>query len=44
MRGAVTLAAALSLATDIPGRSFILASAFAVIVVNVLLQGMTLTR
>ena len=42
MRGAVTLAAALSLATDFPGRSFILASAFAVIVVTVLLQGMTL--
>jgi CPA1 family monovalent cation:H+ antiporter len=42
MRGAVTLAAALSLPMEFPGRDLILASAFGVILVTVLLQGTTL--
>ena len=42
MRGVVTLAAALSLPSGFPGRDFILASAFAVILVTVLVQGTTL--
>lgn len=42
MRGVVTLAAALSLPTSLPGRDFVLASAFAVIVLTVLVQGTTL--
>lgn len=42
MRGAVTLAAALSLPIDFPGRDLILASAFGVILVTVLVQGTTL--
>ena len=39
MRGVVTLAIALSLPDAMPGRDFILASAFAVILVTVLVQG-----
>ncbi|WP_237481550.1 Na+/H+ antiporter [Lichenibacterium dinghuense] len=39
MRGVVTLAIALSLPDEMPGRDFILASAFAVILVTVLVQG-----
>lgn len=42
MRGVVTLAAALSLPIDFPGRDIILASAFGVILVTVLIQGTTL--
>ncbi|MFD0934841.1 cation:proton antiporter, partial [Methylobacterium trifolii] len=42
MRGVVTLAIALSLPAAMPGRDFILAAAFAVILVTVLLQGTTL--
>ncbi|MDB5552139.1 MAG: Na+/H+ antiporter nhaP [Rhizobium sp.] len=42
MRGVVTLAAALSLPTEVPGRDFVLLSSFAVILVTVLLQGTTL--
>jgi monovalent cation/hydrogen antiporter len=42
MRGVVTLAVALSIPADLPGRDFILVAAFAVILVTVLLQGTTL--
>lgn len=42
MRGVVTLTGALSLPADFPGRDVILVSAFAVIIVTVLLQGSTL--
>jgi len=42
MRGVVSLAAALSLPESFPGRDFILATTFAVILVTVLLQGATL--
>ena len=42
MRGMVSLAAALALPDRFPGRDFILASAFAVILVTVLVQGTTL--
>ena len=42
MRGVVTLAVALSVPADLPGRDFILVAAFAVILVTVLLQGTTL--
>ena len=42
MRGAVTLAAALSLPGGFPGRDLVLVSAFAVILVTVLVQGTTL--
>jgi CPA1 family monovalent cation:H+ antiporter len=42
MRGVVTLAVALSVPADLPGRDFILVAAFAVILVTVLLQGATL--
>lgn len=42
MRGVVTLAAALSLPVSLPGRDFILVSAFAVILITVLVQGTTL--
>ncbi len=42
MRGVVTLAIALSLPDAMPGRDFILASAFAVILVTVLVQGTTM--
>ena len=42
MRGVVTLAAALSLPAELPGRDFVLLSSFAVILVTVLLQGTTL--
>lgn len=42
MRGVVTLAAALSLPMAFPGRDLILASAFGVILVTVLVQGTTL--
>ena len=42
MRGVVTLAAALSLPLSLPGRDLVLVSAFAVILVTVLLQGTTL--
>jgi monovalent cation/hydrogen antiporter len=42
MRGVVTLAAALSLPVTLPGRDLVLVSAFAVILVTVLLQGTTL--
>jgi CPA1 family monovalent cation:H+ antiporter len=42
MRGVVTLAAALSLPVSLPGRDIVLVSAFAVILVTVLLQGTTL--
>ncbi|MEJ1976789.1 MAG: Na+/H+ antiporter [Acetobacteraceae bacterium] len=42
MRGVVSLAAALSLPGAFPGRDFILATTFAVILVTVLLQGTTL--
>ncbi len=42
MRGVVSLAIALSLPTDMPGRDFILLSTFAVILVTVLVQGSTL--
>lgn len=42
MRGVVTLAIALALPVDFPGRDLILVSAFAVILVTVLVQGTTL--
>ena len=42
MRGVVTLAVALSVPADMPGRDFMLVAAFAVILVTVLLQGTTL--
>ncbi len=42
MRGVVSLAAALSLPEAFPGRDFILATSFLVILVTVLLQGATL--
>ncbi|WP_298396827.1 Na+/H+ antiporter [Sphingobium sp.] len=42
MRGVVTLAVALSVPEDFPGRDFILVTAFAVIIGTVLLQGTTL--
>ncbi len=42
MRGVVTLAVALSVPADVPGRDFMLVAAFAVILVTVLLQGTTL--
>ncbi len=42
MRGVVSLAAALSLPEPFPGRDFILATTFAVILVTVLVQGATL--
>ncbi|OLP62549.1 Na+/H+ antiporter [Xaviernesmea oryzae] len=44
MRGVVTLALALSLPQDFPGRDFILVMAFAVILGTVLIQGTTLGR
>jgi CPA1 family monovalent cation:H+ antiporter len=42
MRGVVTLAVALSAPATLPGRDFMLVTAFAVILVTVLLQGTTL--
>jgi len=42
MRGVVTLAVALSVPADFPGRDFILTASFAVIIGTVLLQGTTL--
>jgi monovalent cation/hydrogen antiporter len=42
MRGVVTLAVALSVPPDMAGRDFLLVTAFAVILVTVLLQGTTL--
>jgi CPA1 family monovalent cation:H+ antiporter len=42
MRGVVSLAAALALPDDFPGRDFVLATTFAVILVTVLIQGATL--
>ncbi len=42
MRGVVSLAAALSLPASFPGRDFILAMSFAVILATVLIQGATL--
>jgi Na+/H+ antiporter len=42
MRGVVTLAVALSVPADLPGRDFILVAAFAVIQMTVLVQGTTL--
>ena len=42
MRGVVSLAAALALPQDFPGRDFLLATTFAVILVTVLVQGATL--
>lgn len=42
MRGVVTLAVALSVPADFPGRDFMLVAAFAVILVTVLVQGTTL--
>jgi Na+/H+ antiporter len=42
MRGVVSLAAALALPEQFPGRDFILATTFAVILVTVLVQGATL--
>jgi CPA1 family monovalent cation:H+ antiporter len=42
MRGMVSIAAALALPDSFPGRDFILASAFAVVLVTVLVQGTTL--
>jgi Na+/H+ antiporter len=42
MRGVVSLAAALALPQDFPGRDFILATTFVVILVTVLVQGSTL--
>jgi CPA1 family monovalent cation:H+ antiporter len=42
MRGVVTLAVALSVPADLPGRDFLLVAAFAVILITVLVQGMTL--
>ncbi|WP_114228135.1 MULTISPECIES: Na+/H+ antiporter [Sphingomonas] len=42
MRGVVTLAVALTLPADFPGRDFILVAAFAVILMTVVVQGSTL--
>jgi CPA1 family monovalent cation:H+ antiporter len=42
MRGVVTLAVALSVPESMPGRDFLLVTAFAVILVTVLIQGTTL--
>ena len=42
MRGVVTLAVALSVPATMPGRDFILVTAFAVILITVLVQGTTL--
>jgi CPA1 family monovalent cation:H+ antiporter len=42
MRGVVTLAVALSVPADFPGRDFMLVAAFGVILGTVLVQGMTL--
>ena len=42
MRGVVTLAVALSLPAEFPGRDFIIATSFLVIMVTVLIQGVTL--
>jgi CPA1 family monovalent cation:H+ antiporter len=42
MRGVVTLAVALSVPENMPGRDFVLVAAFAVILVTVLIQGTTL--
>jgi Na+/H+ antiporter len=42
MRGVVSLAAALSLPEDLPGRDFVLAATFGVILATVLVQGSTL--
>ena len=42
MRGVVSLAAALALPDGFPGRDFVLATTFAVILVTVLVQGATL--
>jgi CPA1 family monovalent cation:H+ antiporter len=42
MRGVVTLAVALSVPANLPGRDFMLVTAFAVILVTVLFQGTTL--
>ena len=42
MRGVVSLAAALALPENFPGRDFIIATTFAVILVTVLVQGATL--
>jgi monovalent cation/hydrogen antiporter len=42
MRGVVSLAAALALPDNFPGRDFVLATTFAVILVTVLIQGATL--
>lgn len=42
MRGVMTLAIALTLPQDVPGRDFMLVAAFAVILVTVLVQGTTL--
>lgn len=42
MRGVVTLVVALSMPESLPGRDFVLVSAFVVILVTVLLQGTTL--
>jgi Na+/H+ antiporter len=42
MRGVVTLAVALTLPETMPGRDFMLVTAFAIILVTVILQGMTL--
>ena len=42
MRGVVTLAVALSVPGDFPGRDFMLVTAFAVILGTVLIQGTTL--
>ena len=44
MRGVVTLAVALSVPADFPGRDFILVTAFAVILGTVLIQGTSLAR
>ncbi|WP_157218020.1 Na+/H+ antiporter [Flavisphingomonas formosensis] len=44
MRGVVTLAVALSVPDEFPGRDFMLVTAFGVILGTVLLQGMTLGR
>ncbi|WP_070156072.1 Na+/H+ antiporter [Sphingobium phenoxybenzoativorans] len=44
MRGVVTLAVALSVPADFPGRDFMLVAAFGVILGTVLVQGMTLGR
>jgi len=42
MRGVVTLAVALSVPANLPGRDFLLVAAFAVILITVLVQGTTL--